>query len=459
MAWALEIHNLAVNAGAEPVVRGVSLQLREAECLTVLGESGSGKSIMAQAVMGTLPPGLRMTGEISVWGRRSPQPRWGHQVAMLPQEPWLALSPAMRLQPQVAEVAHFVRGQTWPAAQAEASQAMQQLQLNPARRKYPHQISGGMAQRVAFAATCAAGAQLLIADEPTKGLDATLRGQIGQLLLSHLQPGQALLTITHDVALARQLGGNVAVMLDGQVVEQGPASQVLQRPRHAYTQALVQADAAHWPRLARPLRSGAAPVVQAQGLAKSFGQEPVFADVDLALAEGEIVAITGPSGCGKTTLGHMLLGLVPPDRGTVRRTRQRPHSFQKLYQDPPAAFAPQRSVGDSLGDLIKLHQLSSAESQSLMQELKLDANLLARLPSEVSGGELQRFALLRILLLKPDFLFADEPTSRLDPITQQRTMQLLCASTAAHQWAMLLVTHDAALAEKAAHRRAEVAFG
>ena len=456
MAWALEIHKLAVSAGAEPVVRGVSLQLREAECLTVLGESGSGKSIMAQAVMGTLPPGLHMTGEISLWGRRSPKPRWGHQVAMLPQEPWLALSPAMQLQPQVSEVAHFVRGQGWPAAQTEARQALQQLQLDPARRKYPHQVSGGMAQRVAFAATRAAGAQLLI---PTKGLDAALRDQIGQLLLSQLQPGQALLTITHDVALARLLGGSVAVMLDGVIVEQGPASQVLQQPRHAYTQALVQADAAHWPCLAQPLPGGAAPVVQAQGLAKSFGGEPVFADVDLALAEGEIVAITGPSGCGKTTLGHMLLGVVKPDRGTVRRSRQRPHAFQKLYQDPPAAFAPQRSVGGSLDDLIRLHKLSSAEARSLMQELKLDAALLARRPGEVSGGELQRFALLRILLLKPDFLFADEPTSRLDPITQQRTMQLLCASTAAHQWAMLLVTHDAALADKAAHRRAEVAFG
>lgn len=462
MPMALEINGLAITAGTEPVVRGIHLQLQAGQALTVLGESGSGKSLMAQAVMGTLPAGLAASGDIALWGRRLlPGMRrdWGRAVAMLPQEPWLSLNPSMPLHAQVAEVWHCVRGQPWPAARTHADQALAQVDLSPARHKYPHQISGGMGQRLAFAATRAAGAQLLIADEPTKGLDAALRDQIGALLLGQLQPDQALLTITHDVALARLLGGTVAVMLNGEVIEQGPADQVLRQPRHAYTQALVQAEPAHWPHLAQPLRANAETVVQGQSLGKNFGAQRLFAGVDLALHQGEIVAITAPSGCGKTTLGHMLLGLVAPDQGTVRRTRQRPHAFQKLYQDPPAAFAPQRRIGDSLADLVKLHRLSSADAQGLMGELKLDQALLARLPSEVSGGELQRFALLRVLLLKPDFIFADEPTSRLDPITQQRTLELLCAHTAAHQWGLLLVTHDAAMAHKAAHRRAEVVFG
>lgn len=173
MPLALEINGLTITAGAEPVVRGIHLQLHAGAAFTVLGESGSGKSLMAQAVMGTLPSSLAASGDIALWGRRllPGTPRdWGIEVAMLPQEPWLSLNPSMHLHAQVAEVRHCVRGQPWPAARLHADQALAQVDLSPARHKYPHQISGGMGQRLAFAATRASGAKLLIADEPTKGL-------------------------------------------------------------------------------------------------------------------------------------------------------------------------------------------------------------------------------------------------------------------------------------------------
>lgn len=477
MKTALEVINLRVMTNSLPdsamIVRGVSLTVLAGQRLTILGESGSGKSILAQAIMGTLPTGLKANGEIAVWGKpvvgnqavtHAQQPLWGHQLAMLPQEPWLALDPTMRIHRQVAEVPHFVNGQTWPAARHSADLALAPLQLQHAAHKYPHQISGGMAQRVSFAATCAAGAKLLIADEPTKGLDAALRNQVAALLAAHIhatdaQEDHALITITHDVALARRLGGTVAIMLEGLIIEQGPASEILEHPQHAYSQALIQADPARWHDLVTPLSADAQPVIQATGLAKSFARERLFSDVSLSIHQSEIVAVTGPSGCGKTTLGHILLGLERPDAGTVHRPASTPpHTFQKLYQDPPAAFAPSRSLRQSLHDLITLHRLSWLDASELMRELKLGAELLDRLPDQVSGGELQRFALLRVLLLKPAFIFADEPTSRLDPITQKVTMTLICASANAHRFGVILVTHDAAVAVNAAHRSEQIDF-
>lgn len=470
MTLALEITDLEIRTQARhahgTIVHRTSLQLAPGARLTILGESGSGKSILAQAIMGTLPPGVTATGSISVWGQAvnrmaAPARRalWGRALAMLPQEPWLALNPTMRSLAQVAEVPHRVLGQPWPAAQDTARAALGQVRLLAAAHKYPHQISGGMAQRVAFAATCASGARLLIADEPTKGLDAALRDQIGDLLSAHLRADHALITITHDVALARRLGGTVAVMLDGCIVEQGLASAVLEHPRHAYSQALVRADPARWSPMAHTLPSSARTVVQAVQVSKTFDTHTLFSGADLAVAQGEIVAVPGPSGCGKTTFGHILLGLEHADRGQVHRPgASRPWSLQKLYQDPPAAFAPLRSLRDSLDDLVHRHRLGMTDARELMRTLRLGDELLDRLPAQVSGGELQRFALLRVLLLRPAFVFADEPGSRLDPVTQKLTMQLLNDSAAAHRFGVVLVTHDAAVARNGAHRVVHIPF-
>lgn len=462
----LQVENLSILLQPGPLapqgrtlLETCSFALNAGERLTMVGESGAGKSLLAQAIMGTLPAALQARGSIRISGvatngqRALTQPLWGHGVMMLPQEPWSALNPLMRMQEQVAEAARYARELAWPHAQDAAISRLQALGLGHAARQWLHQISGGMAQRVGVACASVAHANLLIADEPTKGLDPGACQQVAQLLMAVQADGQALLTITHDLALALQLGGQIAVMRQGRIVEHGPAHKVLQDPQHAYTRELVAAQPRHWPTFPFTERSDAPPLLQATGLTKRFGARSLFDAIDLTLREGEVVAVSGPSGCGKTTLGNVLLGVVQADAGHVQRATNLPTwKFQKLYQDPPAAFSPFRSLGQALDDVRRLHHLPDAGQAGWMQALGLDADLLTRLPHEVSGGELQRFALLRIMLLQPAFIFADEPSSRLDPITQRNTMQVLCESAAQSGCSVLLVSHDANLARRCSQR-------
>jgi peptide/nickel transport system ATP-binding protein len=447
-----------VHAHAAELVRGVSLAASPGEALTIVGETGSGKSLLAEAIMGTLPPTLRTSGRVTILGRSSSaddvaarRSLWGRHLSLLPQEPWLSLDPTMRVARQVREVRALVHGDDHPTAAGRADTLLRRLGLDNAAARFPFAISGGMAQRVTFAATRVGDAPILIVDEPTKGLDIALRDRLVSMLQSALTEGCTILTITHDLAVARALGGRIAVMLDGVFVEEGRTHDVLTAPQHAYTRRLIDAEPAHWQAFGASV-SGA-PAITATGLSKSFGQNKLFSNLDLTLAVGERVAITGPSGSGKTTLGNVMLGLVRPDAGHVERMAGiSPHRFQKLYQDPPAAFPPSATLRTVLGDVLRRHGLAWGDVTHLMPRLKLGSHLLDRRPDEVSGGELQRFALLRALLVKPVALLADEPTSRLDPITQQETMAVLIDTTIEQQIALILVTHDPDIATKSCSR-------
>lgn len=450
-------------APGRTLLEACSFALRAGERLTMVGESGAGKSLLAQAIMGTLPAALQASGAIRIAGvatngrRAATLPLWGRQVMMLPQEPWSALNPLMRMHTQVAEAARYAASQPWPQARQQASAQLQALGLGHAAQQWLHQISGGMAQRVGVACASVAQASLLIADEPTKGLDPGACTQVAALLMAAQAVGQALLTITHDLDLAAQLGGQIAVMRQGHIVEHGPAQQVLQQPQHSYTRELVAAQPKHWPAYPLALGTAAAPLLGARQLTKRYGARTLFEGLDLDVHAGEIVAISGHSGCGKTTLGNVLLGVVQADAGQVQRPALPAWKFQKLYQDPPAAFSPFRSLGQALDDVRHLHRLPDTSQARWMQALGLAQDLLLRRPHEVSGGELQRFALLRLMLLQPAFIFADEPTSRLDPITQRNTMQVLCESAAQQGCSVLLVSHDADLARHSSHRHLPMA--
>lgn len=459
MTALLEARDITVRSGTSRLVAPISLCLQPGRPFTILGETGSGKSLLAQAIIGTLPPSLHATGQVTVLGQpldlAQPghhRPLWGRTIGILPQEPWLALDPLMKAQAQVAESHALVRGLSPGAARAQAARDLDALGLGHAGKNRPDQLSGGMAQRVAFAAARAGGARIVIADEPTKGLDAARRDEILALLLREVADGGALLTITHDLALARGLGGDIAVIRGGEVVEQGPAATVLTTPRHPYTRRLIDAEPAAWPDPA-PRDISGTPVLQGRSLAIRRGGRMLFENLDITVAQGEILGISGPSGCGKSTLGDILLGLLPPDLGQVTRAPGiSPVRFQKIYQDPPSAFPRHIPLGQTMNDLLRRHRLDASRIPALLDRLRLSPALLSRRPDDVSGGELQRLALLRILLLDPVFLFADEPTSRLDPITQAEVTALMSEIARETGMALLIVSHDADLVRKTADR-------
>jgi peptide/nickel transport system ATP-binding protein len=456
----LEVFGATVRAGDAILVREASLRVDPGECFVLMGESGSGKSLLAHAIMGDLAPGLRASGEIRIGGARvdgsdarARRALWGREIALLPQEPWTALDPLMRADAQIAETAALVARRPWRMARAQADGDLAALGLAGEGGKAAFRLSGGMAQRVAIAATMAAGARALIADEPTKGLDAQARASVAASLLAERDKGTALLVVTHDIEFARLLGGRIAIMREAEIVESGETRAVLAAPSHPYAREFVAADPANWPPAPAPAPSGEL-AIEAKGLAGSRGGRKLFADVDLALARGQIAVVEGPSGGGKTTLGAILLGLIAPAAGRVARDpRFAATRYQKLYQDPVAAFAPDASLATALEDVVRKHRADRRTLERTLARLGIAPALLARRPDQVSGGELQRVALARALCADPVFLFADEPTSRLDPPNQRVTMELLRGFARERGMGVLLVTHDPALARAMSERK------
>jgi peptide/nickel transport system ATP-binding protein len=460
MTPALRLDGLTVRApGGEALVDGASLSLPAGGCLCVIGQTGSGKSLVAQAVMGLLPTGLRAEGTVAVGPEtfaagdaKGLRGLWNRRTGLVPQEPAMALDPMARVGRQIG-----------PASAGAVAAALAALDLAPVTlARYPFMLSGGMAQRVLVANARLSPAGLIVADEPTKGLDPDRVAGVLDLLRGLRAAGKALLVVTHDLAVARALGENgslIAVMRDAVIVETGPTEAVLAHPAHPYTRAWLAADPAHWAPCATCLLDGDV-VLAAHGL--SFSHErgaPLFAGLHLHLRRGEVLAVTGPSGTGKTTLGNVLLGLMPPRNGEVlwqgvdpyaepaaaRRLRRR---YQKLHQDPAAAFVPHRALGRQLYDVATTE--ARAALPALLDRLRLRPTLLARRIAEISGGEAQRLALARLLLMEPAVIVADEPTSRLDPIVQRETILLLRDLVAERGLSVILVSHHAALVEAVA---------
>lgn len=323
----LAVEALSVHVGAKALLRDVTFSLRAGEVLTLLGESGAGKSLLVQAVMGNLPTALRAGGTVTLDGvasraddAKARRPRWGRTLALLPQEPALALDPLMRIAPQLHETHELVRGAAFEEAEVAALRGLEAAGLAGAARQYPWQLSGGMAQRAAATVALAGGARILLVDEPTKGLDARWRQHAVEMLQAVQREDGCVVVITHDLRVAQALGGQLIVLRAGEVVEQGDAGASLANPQHAFTRQLVAADPAHWAKRAPP-KPGTI-VLTAQGLAKGFGGKALFEDVDLQIRTGERFVVQGPSGTGKSTLGNVLLSRLPPDsRGSRPRCR------------------------------------------------------------------------------------------------------------------------------------------
>lgn len=460
MADGLVIEGLTIrDALGRAVVEGVSLSAGRGEALAVIGETGSGKSLVAQALLGLLPDGFTASGTVRFPGR-APTPlsdraalhrHWARDVLLLPQEPRTALDPTMRIGRQLAE-AH-APGRPRP------DEALRTVDLpSDVARAYPFALSGGMVQRVLVASALGGAAPVVVVDEPTKGLDPERVGQVAGLMRVLLAEGRTLLVITHDPALVRGLGGSVAVLRQGRIVEHRPSTALFASPRHDYTKEWLAADPAAWPACERCLAMDNL-VAAGHGLAFGFpGRPKLFTDLDVHVPRGGVLAVTGPSGSGKTTLGNVLVGLQPPDAGDLSWAGAEPYRdrralarlrrrYQKLHQDPATAFVPHRLLGRQLADLAEVVPgLDLAVAlPPLLDRLRLSQSLLARLPAEVSGGEAQRLAIARLLLLDPDMIVADEPTSRLDPILQRDTILLLRGIAKERRIGLVLISHDQAL--------------
>lgn len=451
----LKIENLSVQTTQGlTLVEPISLQLDAGKNITILGETGSGKSLLIQAIMGALPTGLTASGEISLencnFSTHSDrlQKLWGKTLVMLPQEPRRSLDPLMRIQNQLWESYHFVAGQTKDTAKQSSKNYLTQLGLKQAQTQYPHQLSGGMAQRASFAIATAAGGKILLADEPTKGLDPNSKNEVIALLKQAYQQGGGLLTITHDIDVARELGGYIFVMKKGKLLEEGTAEKLLNSPSHHYTQQLIAADPKNWLALQKDRPN--TPLVSVKNLAVARGKRTLFQNLSFTLNKGEVLGIVGHSGIGKSTLADVLCSLLKPQAGEVIWHSQdhKKHQVLKLYQDPPEAFAPNIRLAQLLDDVISYHRLDRSQIPSLLTQLALNPEILERNAENVSGGELQRVAILRALLLNPVLLFADEVTSRLDPITQQEVITLLIEQCRARNCGLILVSHDPYLIER-----------
>jgi len=490
-----------------PLVDDVSFSIHAGESVALVGESGSGKTLTTLALLGLARPGTAIDDQTKLWyeGRDwallTPTDREalrGRSIALVNQEPLAALNPVLPIGDQIAEVvevhAHVPRREAW----ARAVEALTEVGIADADRRarqYPHELSGGLRQRALMAMALVLSPSLLIADEPTTALDATVQAELLDRLRERRErTGMALLLVSHDLGLVAGVADRVLVMHAGRLVEQGPVATVFHHPVHAHTRALLAARpiltavASQRPEHETPQHAAPdAPLLAVRDLAVHlrpprrglFGARPVVRAVEgvtFDLAHGETLALVGETGCGKSTTARAILRLLDPTRGTVhldgrdlatvqgealRHLRRR---MQLVFQDAGSALDPRQPVGRSIAEALLAHDLASgagvtARVASLLEEVGLSASDATRLPGTFSGGERQRIGMARALAVDPALLICDEPVSALDVVIQAQLLALLRTLQARRGMAMLFITHDLAVAARMADRVAVMYAG
>ncbi len=491
----LTVNELSVAFGTATVVDGVSFTLDRGECLALVGESGSGKSVTTRTLVGLAGFGSRVRAaqlhfdgvDLTRHGERDWRRIRGARIGFVLQDALASLDPLRPVGREIAEPLKLHTTLTREARQERVVELLRSVGVpEPEVRaaQYPHQLSGGLRQRALIASAIACGPELLLADEPTTALDATIQVQVLELLRSLKSSETGLLMVSHDLSVVARLADRVAVMKGGQIVETGPTEQVLHDPRHEYTKALlaaVPAVHAKGTRLAAVDRYGQPiqplprvvvreappadqPVVEVSGLRKQFpgpdgAPRTAVEEVSFSLLPGETLGIVGESGSGKTTTARMVLGLETPDAGQVRlhgadwatldaagRRAQRRRT-QIIYQDPLSSFDPRYTIEKVLGEALKVAGASSRRARhdravQLLELVRLDETYLRRRPLELSGGQRQRIAIARALATEPDVIVCDEPVSALDVSVQARILDLLADLQERLRVAYLFISHD-----------------
>ncbi|MCW2862999.1 MAG: peptide transporter ATPase [Actinoallomurus sp.] len=492
----LTFEDLAVSfrSGRESVraVDGVSLTVAPGEVVAVVGESGSGKSVTSMSALGLLPPTATTTGTVRVGGvdvttldgARLRAIR-GAEVAMVFQEPMTALNPAFTVGWQVAEALRLhIEDLSKKQALDRAAELLEMVGIRDARDRlgqYPHELSGGLRQRVVIAMAIACEPKVLIADEATTALDVTVQAEILDLLRDlRARFGMALLVITHNMGVVADIADRVVVMYQGKVVEQATVEDLFARPQADYTKKLL----ASVPRLARGEgRTRTAPadeevalslehlVVEFRG--KGGRKNRAVDDVSLTIAKGEVLGLVGESGSGKSTVGRAAIGLLKPTSGSVRLlgealTDARGRDLRRLrrrcgivFQDPASSLDPRMTVGDCVAEPLVINGVGDRTERvvALLKSVELDPALRRRHPHELSGGQRQRVGIARALALDPQLVIADEPTSALDVSVQAAVLEVFLELQERLGFACLFITHDLAVVGRVSDRVAVMNAG
>jgi len=476
----LDIRDLSLSIGSTPILKTVSLSVAPGEILGLVGESGSGKSMTSLAVLGLTPPRAAMTGEIHLNGQlisgasdAALQKVRGRDVGIIFQEPMTALNPVMTIGDQVAETVRLHKGVSRKAALAVARAVLDRVGL-PAERfpltRFPHELSGGQRQRVAIAIAIALTPKLLIADEATTALDVTTQAQVLDLLKRLVrEDGMGLILITHDLAVVAETADRVAVMKDGELVEEGDTRRIFTGMTHPYSQRLL-ANATHAPTRKAAVQHAAPPVLQVEGLVREyagarrlFGKANAFRavdDVSLTIQPGESVGLVGESGCGKSTLLRAVLALETPQAGRVlvrgrditsaggAALKAIRRDIQVVFQDPYGSFDPRWTVARLVAENFHLLDQTPSPAEArhrvdqMLEQVGLPASAGDKYPHEFSGGQRQRIAIARALITDPAVIALDEAVSALDVSIRAQILDLLADLSSRLGLSYLFVTHD-----------------
>jgi len=489
---ALIIEQLSIRFGSRPVVANLSLNLRPGKAIALVGESGAGKSITARSLVGLAGNGATVEARRLQYGDRDlltlSEREWRHvrgkEIGFVLQDALGSLDP---LRPVGKEILEALIAHRWGRRRGRWNRVIELLNWvgvpdpEVRARQRSGELSGGLRQRALIASALALNPGLIVADEPTTALDATVQAQILGVLQQIKARGDSLLLISHDLGVVAHLADEVLVLRHGEVVEQGPTEQILRAPRHPYTQTLIDALPSAHPRGSRlSSERRAVPVVrrtpeiadplllEVNHVAKRYrGPDHVWReaveDVSFTLQAGRTLGIVGESGSGKTTVARVVLGLLEPDSGSVRfggRTwngaldakvheRQRQpwrHEMAVIYQDPLSSFDPRWNVGQILADALPVGRFSGSERDAriaqLLQQVRLTVDLASRRPLQLSGGQRQRIAIARAIAVRPRLIVCDEPVSALDVSVQAQVLDLLADLQDELGVAYLFISHD-----------------
>ncbi len=502
----LDVRDLSVEFagpnGAIRVIDKLSFDLRAGETLCIAGESGSGKSVTALSLMGLLPkPGGRIAGGTAHFQGRdlftleeaAMSSLRGNEISMIFQEPMTSLNPVISIGTQLTEGLIRHLGLSKAQAQKRALEALEAVRMSEPQRRlrqYPHELSGGMRQRVMIAMAMAARPKILIADEPTTALDVTIQAQILELMATlQRETGTAIIMITHDMGVVAEIADRVVVMKKGEAVERGSTADIFTHQHHPYTKALLAAVPTFSQGAAAPKAPDVArkaPIIDVKDLIVRFDvkggllqrvQQRVHAveKVSFDLKSGETLALVGESGCGKSTTGKALMHLVP-STGAIRiegeaegkktgaELKAIRRRVQMIFQDPLASLDPRMNVGDLVMEPLVIHNIGTAQSRrekaaELFRRVGLTPEQMARFPHEFSGGQRQRICIARALALNPKAIVADECVSALDVSIQAQILELMKELQDELGVAYLFISHDMAVVERISHRVAVMQLG